>query len=151
MLLSKQMERPRTGQRLKMDTTVPSRSGINCCSSFSFIPNLHPRLHPQLLYTLSCTAAFFSSGVFSVEGGGSAAGASTSGTFSFTGEELRFSAALDPAGGSSAETGGGLPPKLRAISSKVLPFVSGTLRKVKMKKMTRKAAKMMNTQGPHSS
>lgn len=88
-----------------------------------------------------------------MEGGGSAAGASTSGTFSFTGEEVRFSAALELAGGSSteAETGGGLPPKLRAISSKVLPFVSGTLRKVKMKKMMRKAVKMRKTQGPHSS
>lgn len=88
-----------------------------------------------------------------MEGGGSAAGASTSGTFSFTGEVLRFPAALDPAGGSSAdaEAGGGLPPKLRAISSKVLPFVSGTLTKVKMKKRMRKAVKMMKTQGPHSS
>lgn len=86
-----------------------------------------------------------------MEGGGSAAGASTSGTFSFTGEVLRFPAALDPAGGSSADAGGGLPPKLRAISSKVLPFVSGTLRKVKMKKRMRKAEKMMKTQGPHSS
>lgn len=88
-----------------------------------------------------------------MEGGGSAAGASTSGTFSFTGEVLRFPAALDPAGGSSADAdaGGGLTPKLRAISSKVLPFVSGTLRKVKMKKRMRKAEKMMKTQGPHSS
>lgn len=92
--------------------------------------------------------------MFSEEGGGSAAGASTSGTFSFTGEEeLRFWAALELAGGSSAEAeaGGGPPPKLRAISSKVLPFVSGTLRKVKMKKMMRKAVKMRKTQGPHSS
>lgn len=88
-----------------------------------------------------------------MEGGGSAAGASTSGTFSFTGEAARFSAALELAGGSSAdaETGGGLPPKLREISSKVLPFVSGTLRKVKMKKMMRKVVKMRKTQGPHNS
>lgn len=89
-----------------------------------------------------------------MEGGGSAAGASTSGTFSFTGEVPRFPAALDPAGGSSADAeagGGGLAPKLRAISSKVLPFVSGTLRKVKTKKRMRKAVKMMKTQGPHSS
>jgi RNase P/RNase MRP subunit POP5 len=31
------------------------------------------------------------------------------------------------------------------MSSKVLPRVSGTLKKVKTKKMTRKAAKMMKT------
>lgn len=86
-------------------------------------------------------------------GGGAAAGASINGTFSFTGEEGRGTAVLALAGGSSTdeEEGGGPPPKLRAISSKVLPLVSGTLRKVKMKKMMRKAVKIRKTQGPHNS
>lgn len=36
------------------------------------------------------------------------------------------------------------------ISSKVLPLVSGTLKNVKTKKMTRKTRKMRKTYGPHS-
>lgn len=117
---------------------------------------IHPlKLYVQLLYTLSCTVEFnlSSRGVFSAAGGGAAAGASTNGTFSFTGEEGSVMAVLALAGGSSTdeEVGGGPLPKLRAISSKVLPLVSGTLRKVKMKKMMRKAVKMRKTQGPHHS
>lgn len=94
-----------------------------------------------------------SRGVVSAAGGGVAAGASTSGTFSFTGEAGSVTAALALAGGSAGdeEAGGAALPKLRAISSKVLPFVSGTLMKVKMKKMMRKAVKMRKTHGPHSS
>lgn len=94
-----------------------------------------------------------SRGVLSAAGGGAAAGGSTNGTFSFTGEEGSVVAALAPAGGSSTEeeVAGGLLPKLFAISSKVLPLVSGTLMKVKMKKMMRKAVKMRKTQGPHNS
>lgn len=85
--------------------------------------------------------------------GEAAAGASTSGTFSFTGEAGRVPAALALAGGSSTEEegGGGAPPKLRAISSKVFPLVSGTLMKVKMKKRMRNAVKMRNTQASHHS
>lgn len=109
--------------------------------------------HIKLLYTLSCTVEFdlSSRGVLSAADGGADAGASTSGTFSFTGEAGSVTAAL--AGGSSAdeEAGTGPLPKLRAISSNVFPFVSGTLMKVKMKKMMRKAVKMRKTQGPHNS
>lgn len=96
---------------------------------------------------------FSSRGVLSAAGYGAAASASTNGTFSFTGEEGSVTAVLALAGGYSTDedTGGGLPPKLRAISSKVLPFVSGTLMKVKMKKIMRKVVKMRKTQGPHHS
>lgn len=38
-----------------------------------------------------------------------------------------------------------------AMSSKVLPFVSGTRRKVKMKKTMSSTVKMMKTYGPQSS
>lgn len=112
----------------------------------------------RLLYTLSCSVDldWSSSGVLSDAGGGvaaAAAGASTSGTFSFTGEAGSVVAVLAVAGGSSTdvEVGGGPPLKHWAISSKVFPLVSGTLRKVKMKKMMRKAQKMRKTQGPHKS
>jgi hypothetical protein len=37
------------------------------------------------------------------------------------------------------------PSKARAMSSKVLPLVSGTLKKVKIRKKMRKAAKMIKT------
>ncbi|KAF3834165.1 hypothetical protein F7725_025369 [Dissostichus mawsoni] len=78
-------------------------------------------------------------GVFSAAGDGVAAGASTSGTFSFTGEAGSVVAVLALAGWpSGVERFGGGPPNSRAISSKVLPLVSGTLRKVKMKKRMRK-------------
>lgn len=122
----------------------------------SFITPFVPlKLHLELPYTLSCTVPFdlSSRGVLSAAGGGAVADASTSGTFSFTGEEGRATAALALAGGSSTEeeAGGGPLLKLRAISSKVLPLVSGTLRKVKMKKIIRKAVKMRKTQGPHHS
>lgn len=40
--------------------------------------------------------------------------------------------------------------KLWAMSSKVLPLVSGTFRKVKMKKRMRSTMKMMKTYGPRS-
>lgn len=91
--------------------------------------------------------------MLSAAGGGAAAGVSTSGTFSFTGEAGSVTAVLAVAGGSSRdeEVGGGALPKHWAISSKVLPFVSGTLMKVKMKKRMRKAVKMRKTQGPHHS
>lgn len=61
--------------------------------------------------------------------GGTAAAASTSGTFSLTGEAGSVTAVLALAGGVSTdeEVGGGALPKLQAISSKVFPFVSGTL------------------------
>lgn len=118
----------------------------------SFITSVTPL---KLLYTLSCTVDFdlSSRGAVSAAEGGTDAGASTSGTFSFTGEAGSVTAVLALAGGSSAdeEAGGGALPKLRAISSKVLPFVSGTLMKVKTKKMMRKAVKMRKTQGPHNS
>lgn len=129
----------------------------NLCD-FSFIYNsLNPlKLYLQLFYTLSCTVEFdlSSRGVLWEAEGGAAAGASTSGTFSFTGEVGSGLAALALAlaGGSSADEVGGMPPpKLWAISSKVLPFVSGTLMKVKMKKKMRKPVKMRKTQGPHHS
>lgn len=94
-----------------------------------------------------------SSGVLSAAGAAAGGAASTSGTFSFTGEEGCVAAVLALGGGSSTEeeVAAGLLPKLLAISSKVLPLVSGTLRKVKTMKMMRKAVKMRKTQGPHSS
>lgn len=103
---------------------------------------------------LSCAGDFVlsSRGVVSVAA--AAAGASTSGTFSFTGEAGSVTAALVAGGGSSMEEkegGGGALLKQREISSKVLPLVSGTLMKVKMKKMMRKAVKMRKTHGPHKS
>lgn len=70
------------------------------------------------------------------------------------GDGGRVAAWLPPGGGSSTEeeeAAAGLLPKLLAISSKVLPLVSGTLRKVKMMKTMRKVVKMRKTQGPHSS
>lgn len=86
---------------------------------------------------------------------GAASFTSTSGTFSFSfsGEPGSATAALAAAGAASVgvAAGGGAPLKTREISSKVLPFVSGTLMKVKMKKMIRKAVKMRKTQGPHHS
>jgi len=97
---------------------------------------------------------FSSRGVVSEAGGGAAA--ATRGSFSFTSEAVSVVAVLALAGGASMdEEAAGRPapspPKLRAISSKVLPLVSGTLRKVKMKKKMRKAMKMRKTQGPHHS
>lgn len=74
--------------------------------------------------------------------------ASTNGIFSLTGEA--GSGALP---GSSTEEAvrGGAPLKPRAMSSKVRPLVSGTLKYVKMKKMMRKIMNIMKTYGPHSS
>lgn len=87
----------------------------------------------------------------SATGDGAAAGASTSGTFSFTGEAGSVTAVLALAGGSSVdeEEGGAALLKPRAISSKVLPLVSGTLMNVKMKKTISKPVKMRNTHGPN--
>lgn len=89
-----------------------------------------------------------SSGVLSPAAGGAA---STSGTFSLAGDEGRVAAALGGGSSTEEEAAAGLLPKLLAISSKVLPLVSGTLRKVKMMKMMRNVVKMRKTQGPHSS
>lgn len=74
--------------------------------------------------------------------------ASTNGTFSLTGE-----VGSAPLPGSSTEVaaGGRDPPKPRAISSKVRPLVSGTLKYVNMKKKMRKIMNIMKTYGPHSS
>lgn len=117
----------------------------------------------NLLYTLSWTVALdrSSRGVVSEMAVGAAAAAgvaSTNGTFSLSGEEEMVTViAVVAVGGSSAVKGslaasaGGGPPKPWAISSNVLPFVSGTLMKVKMKKKIRKAVKMRKTQGPHTS
>lgn len=67
------------------------------------------------------------------------------GTFSFTGEA--DIAEESPGGGASPDgsTGDAPPPKPRAISSNVRPFVSGTRKYVKMKNKMRKAMKMMKT------
>lgn len=55
----------------------------------------------------------------------------------------------------SGPAGGEVPcatlAKLWAMSSKVLPFVSGTFRKVKIKKRMRRTMKMMKTYGPRIS
>lgn len=117
-------------------------------------PLTHYNSYLKPLYTLSCTVDLdlSSRGVFSAAGDGVAAGASTSGTFSFTGEAGTVVAVLALAGWpSGVERFGGGPPNSRAISSKVLPLVSGTLMKVKMKKRMRKPVKMRKTQGPHHS
>lgn len=74
--------------------------------------------------------------------------ASTNGTFSLTGEA--GSAPL-PCSSTEVAAGGGAPLKPRAMSSKVRPLVSGTLKYVKMKKMMRKIINIMKTYGPHSS
>lgn len=113
--------------------------------------------HQRLVYTCcTCSAVLLglsARGVVSDAGGGAAAGASTSGTFSFTGDTGAVTAVLAVAGGSSTDEGvvGAALPKARAISSNVFPFVSGTLMNVKMKKTMRRAAKMRKTQGPSSS
>lgn len=74
--------------------------------------------------------------------------ASTNGTFSLTGEA---GSATLPASSTEVAVGGGAPLKPRAMSSKVRPLVSGTLKYVKMKKMMRKIMNIMKTYGPHSS
>lgn len=74
--------------------------------------------------------------------------ASTNGTFSLTGEA---GIATLPASSKEVADGGGDPPKPRAISSKVRPLVSGTLKYVKMKKKMSKIMNIMKTYGPHSS
>lgn len=87
-------------------------------------------------YKLACTVEMDLS---------SAAAAPTNGTFSLMGEAGSVTLLL--VGGASTEVvwGGGAPPNSRAISSKVLPLVSGTLTKVKMKKKISKIMKMMKT------
>jgi len=74
--------------------------------------------------------------------------ASTNGTFSLTGEA--GSASL-PGSSTEVAAGGGDPLKPQAISSKVRPLVSGTLKYVKMKKKMSKIMNIMKTYGPHSS
>lgn len=93
----------------------------------------------------STFAASFELDPFSVED----LEAFTNGTFSLTGEA--GSATTLPASSTEVAAGGGDPLKPQAISSKVRPLVSGTLKYVKMKKKMRKIMNIMKTYGPHSS